>query len=771
MSGEVQTNPPPIDVPPSAKPPSSSSVPAEVAPKGGTEAATLEKRALSERKERSYKEAEMAKKALAEIRREQDEWAKNPASSDGSGAVPADAESGRGSGGEVTPPPRGGAEREGETVTGPVPLAATDGKVREERPAQHPGDQSIGACVPPPVDDADGGQGANATFVFMQSTKKLRDLDVGEFHQTFQGSIKRWGRLTEGEMDSLYTRVDSGKVGADSEFTELGVQVSTTKRVAARLANGDLDNFFVMSRKCERVISSIPDEEGRHVTRHRESRFGGGLQGAGIFRGPPQGGGAARKEAPIEDPPEGDKEPSSGGKGEGGSPGTAPQDTAPVPGPVGAKRDPAPATRGGGGVCSAAVEQLIESEGGAVSIEKVNEELPRLTKSWLEEHFDVCEGKLYRKGKGPLKKGNDEVRPAGEVGEGGTAGSASQNAICPWGKMVAEPLLQVDEPRFKRLRDNRQGPASESSQVSSRPDHQGEWDTVQCRHKITAISRQLLEGLDCSSAEEQLPEWIGGQVKKLQRENEWGREQWRRYINWSTRDQKRGSRIRDPNALPKKQVVYFLGCMARGDFWDEDWSDYPGPSYRQSGSGSDDKSHWPERGTRPRERTAGDTGLRSQQEVTPPWREPADTRGLGGGAPGLPHWQALWQAMQPGLPPLAHGYPMQPGFGMLNPLALAPPAFPSVPFPHAQPRGRNTGDWRGVQPAGRSRSVRRYDWPSMDRLAKHEPLDWVCGRCFWVNFSRNHHHCKKCGFGTPPVLGEKPAPGGSVFVKDATGRH
>ena len=181
----------------------------------------------------------------------------------------------------------------------------------------------------------------------------------------------------------------------------------------------------------------------------------------------------------------------------------------------------------------------------------------------------------------------------------------------------------------------------------------------------------------------------------------------------------------------------------------------------------------------PGARSADDAG-RGQREVTPPWRDSSLPRGPTGGPTGgreqLPLWPSPhhWPGMQHGLPGFAQGYPFQSGLPMINPLALAPPMYPPMPA-HAYPRGRNAGDWRinrgeGDQHSGRSRSVRRYDWPSERRLSTHEPLDWICGDCYYVNFSRNKGKCAKCGSGIPPVFGVDPTHGGSIFVKDATGR-
>ena len=208
---------------------------------------------------------------------------------------------------------------------------------------------------------------------------------------------------------------------------------------------------------------------------------------------------------------------------------------------------------------------------------------------------------------------------------------------------------------------------------------------------------------------------------------------------------------------------------------------------------------------------AADHGAGEQQEVTPPWREqrPAASHAPHGNEPGhqdngaasgaaamfgqmagssqhnpLAQWAHMWamaqatggQAMPPGM---AHGYPMQHGYPMANALALGPPALPPPSMVPTQPRGRpkvdSWGAGRGsssgerTYSAGRSRSGRskEYLFPRHYRLQQFDPLDWVCGGCNWINFTKNRQ-CQKCG-GRPPVLGKDPEPGSSIFVKDALG--
>ena len=61
-----------------------------------------------------------------------------------------------------------------------------------------------------------------------------------------------------------------------------------------------------------------------------------------------------------------------------------------------------------------------------------------------------------------------------------------------------------------------------------------------------------------------------------------------------------------------------------------------------------------------------------------------------------------------------------------------------------------------------------YPYPQHNLLIGFDPIDWVCGCCNWINFSKNEE-CQKCAEGYPPELGKEPVQGGSVFVKDAIG--
>ena len=240
--------------------------------------------------------------------------------------------------------------------------------------------------------------------------------------------------------------------------------------------------------------------------------------------------------------------------------------------------------------------------------------------------------------------------------------------------------------------------------------------------------------------------------------------------------------------------------MAKKDFWGEEWSDHSqAKEFRK-----DDKHRggWGDRPGRGGGGTGADHGAGGQREVTPPWREqrPAASHAPHGNEPGqqdngaassaaaafgqmagssqhnpLAQWAHMWP-MPPGI---AHGYPMQHGYPLANALALGPPVMPPPHMVPTQPRGRpmseNWGAGQGsssgerTYSAGRSRSgrFRDYRFPRHSRLQQFDPMDWVCGGCYWINFAKNRQ-CQKCEF-RPPVLGRDPEQGGSIFVKDALG--
>ena len=142
----------------------------------------------------------------------------------------------------------------------------------------------------------------------------------------------------------------------------------------------------------------------------------------------------------------------------------------------------------------------------------------------------------------------------------------------------------------------------------------------------------------------------------------------------------------------------------------------------------------------------------------------------------LAQWAHLW-SMPPGM---THGAPMQFGYPLTNALALGAPVMPPPHMVPTQPRGRPTSENWGAGPgssssertysAGRSRSwrFRDYRFPRHSQLRHFDATDWVCGRCYWINFAKKRE-CQKCQF-RPPVLGQDPVQGESIFVRDALGK-
>ena len=435
-------------------------------------------------------------------------------------------------------------------------------------------------------------------------------------------------------------------------------------------------------------------------------------------------------------------------------------------------------------------------------VERVKEEFPGLSMEGIEACFTVHEGMVRLKEEQPAtgeEAREEEIPPA----------AASDALTNPWDVMCAGG----GEPASKRFKEGSGSQGSgESSYVSNRSGFQGgEWDSDEKKSAIAESARELMEGMDEGMPDDQIPGWIGYQVQKLQKKNGWGREQWRRFISWSEGGQAGNATIRDPNKISKDRCLLFLSCMAKGNFWSEEWSEYGRGRYWKASNrqgGWSGRTRWSDndggRGESDPTGTSSGGGQRPGQsdqlgqQPRPPQVPQGWIQGIGGQVPGQSdqmaqltgagqstHLVQLAQMMAAahviggqGMPLTQQGYPIQSPFGTAPPLGLmSPPLPPPTPMP-AQPRGRSaTGTWGGEQGSssggrasstGRSRSgrFRMYPYPKRSLLVGFEPIDWVCGSCNWINFSKNDG-CQKCAEGYPPELGKSPVRGGSVFVKDA----
>ena len=115
---------------------------------------------------------------------------------------------------------------------------------------------------------------------------------------------------------------------------------------------------------------------------------------------------------------------------------------------------------------------------------------------------------------------------------------------------------------------------------------------------LAACAQGFICDLKEGMTEDEIPEDIAHRVQRLQKENGWGREQWKRFVCWSKGGPRNvdDSTVRDPNRLKKKQCLELVIAMAQSDFWSDTYAQKGEHGY--GGRGGQEGYRYGSRGSR-----------------------------------------------------------------------------------------------------------------------------------------------------------------------------